>query len=249
MTYEKELQNAGLSEKEAKVYLAALELGPDTAQNIAKRAGINRATTYVQIEELKERGLMSELEKGKKTLYVAEQPDRLLTLLNTFEKELNFKKTEVARILPILSGLFASAGERPKVRFYEGVEGTAAVREEFLKTKSRQTEGFINLDRLFDLFPGYENEFTTKRIAKGLRSLVIYTRKDGPLQGATDSTKLREARFIEYGKLPIEADITIFDNKVSFASYNSKPIAIIIESKEIASTLRGIFHTLWSSLR
>lgn len=39
--YEKELISFGLSEKEAKVYLAALELGAETAQNLSKKAGIN----------------------------------------------------------------------------------------------------------------------------------------------------------------------------------------------------------------
>lgn len=72
--YEKELQNLGLSEKEAKVYTTSLELGPDTVQNIAKESGINRATTYVQIGTLKEKGLISEFEKGKKTYFVAESP-------------------------------------------------------------------------------------------------------------------------------------------------------------------------------
>jgi|SRR3989344_829968 len=68
MLYEKELQALGLSEKEAKVYLAALVLGPDTVQNIAKKAGINRPTAYLQIESLKEKGIISEVEKDKKIL-------------------------------------------------------------------------------------------------------------------------------------------------------------------------------------
>ena len=54
--YEKELQDLGLSEKEAKVYLTALEMGAETAQNIAKKANVNRATTYVQIDSLKAKG-------------------------------------------------------------------------------------------------------------------------------------------------------------------------------------------------
>ena len=92
--YEKELQHLGLSEKEARVYIASLELGADTAQHIAQKATINRATTYVQIEALKKKGLMSEFEKGKKTLYVVESPDRLQSLLRVFEKELDLKKAK-----------------------------------------------------------------------------------------------------------------------------------------------------------
>lgn len=55
---EQQLKQLGFSDKEAKVYMASLELGPDTAQEIAKKAGVNRTTTYVIIEKL--------IKKGKK---------------------------------------------------------------------------------------------------------------------------------------------------------------------------------------
>ena len=48
----KELEHLGLSDKEAKVYLAALEMGPSPVQDISHKAHVNRATTYVMIESL-----------------------------------------------------------------------------------------------------------------------------------------------------------------------------------------------------
>ena len=44
------LEEFGLSEKEAKVYMASLEIGEATADQIAKHSGVNRSTTYVQIQ-------------------------------------------------------------------------------------------------------------------------------------------------------------------------------------------------------
>ena len=61
-----QLEKIGLAEKEAKVFLASLELGSSAAQKIAKKAEINRATTYVIIEKLMKKGLMSSVEKGKR---------------------------------------------------------------------------------------------------------------------------------------------------------------------------------------
>lgn len=43
-TLENKLKELGLADKEARVYLASLELGSDTVQNIAKKSGVNRAT-------------------------------------------------------------------------------------------------------------------------------------------------------------------------------------------------------------
>lgn len=52
-----QLKHIGLSENEAKVYLAMLELGPSPMLEIAAKAGINRPTAYAQLEALKKGGL------------------------------------------------------------------------------------------------------------------------------------------------------------------------------------------------
>lgn len=85
-----QLKQLGLEEKQAKIYLACLELGPDTAQNIAYKASIKRPTTYVILEELIKKGLISITPKQKTTLYVAENPKKILTQIK--QKEAIFKK-------------------------------------------------------------------------------------------------------------------------------------------------------------
>ena len=68
----KELQDLGLSEKEARVYL-----GQTTADKLAKHAKVNRSTTYVQLESLMKVGLMSTHEERKKTVFAPESPELL----------------------------------------------------------------------------------------------------------------------------------------------------------------------------
>lgn len=247
--YEKELQNLGLSEKEAKVYTTSLELGPDTAQNLAKQSGINRATTYVQIESLKEKGLMSEFEKGKKTFYVAESPNRLKNLLGTIEKELELKKSEVTSILPGLISMFEGMGERPKVRFFEGLEGARAMHQDLLTTKDKVTQGFLYLDDLFSSFPDYQKDFTQYRIKKKITSHIIYTQKGGPRTDAVSKKELRTAKFIDHKKFPISATIIIYDDKVAISTYKAAPTGVIIENKHIAETVKAIFYWMWGQLK
>ena len=246
--YEQELKNLGLTEKEAKVYLASLELGPETVQNIAKKAAINRPTAYLQIELLKEKGLMSEFQKGKKTFFVAESPSRLLSLLGSLEKNLEIKKTEAQRIVPMLNEIFAGAGERPKVRFFEGSDGARAMQEDFLAVKSKRIESFTNLNKLFEIFPKHEEDYTKRRVLKGVETLVIYTHKDGPIGNATDPAKLRQAKFASPDKLPMTADISIFDDKVALITYKAKPVGVFIEDKDVADAIRAIFYMIWNSL-
>lgn len=133
-----ELKKLGLSDKEAKVYLASLELGPSPMKDIAKQAHLNRATTYVIIDSLIEKGLASSFSKGKKKYFSAESPDRLLSLLHLKEHEAKEQEREFKRILPELRQVYDTSGERPRVRFFEGKKGIAAIQEDILNTK---TEG------------------------------------------------------------------------------------------------------------
>src|SRR3989344_2941369 len=109
-----QLGKIGLADKEAKVFLASLELGSSAVQEIAKRADINRATTYVIIEKMMKKGLMSSVEKGKKTYFQTEDPKRLLKLLEEQEEGLKRKEEEFKKYLPELETLFNIAQEKPK---------------------------------------------------------------------------------------------------------------------------------------
>lgn len=246
--YQQELENLGLSQKEAKVYVTALELGAETAQNIANKANVNRATTYVQIESLKAKGLISEFEKGKKTFYVAESPHRLHGLLKVFAAELEMRKGDLDRILTPLLDLFAGMGDRPKVRFFEGVEGINLMREDFGKIKGKQIYSIINKDKMQEFSPNMAVNYVNYRVARKIPIKVIYTSQNGPIKGYSDPAVFRQAKFLEYEKFPIMADITIYDDKTVIEGYGSKIIGVIIESQPITQTLKAIFTNLWERL-
>src|SRR4051812_6506264 len=84
----RQIEEFGLSEKEARVYLASLMLGPAGVQRIADQAGIKRVTTYVILESLIHVGLVSQSLRGKKTFFVAEDPVSLQRLLEKKQREI-----------------------------------------------------------------------------------------------------------------------------------------------------------------
>ena len=96
------LKKFGLNEKEAKIYLASLELGYATVQQIANQAEINRATTYVILESLIKKGLATHLTKGKKRYFTAEPPERLNHFLNDQLIKIKRKREKLQKLLPNL---------------------------------------------------------------------------------------------------------------------------------------------------
>jgi len=244
---EQELINLGLSDKEAKTYLATLELGYDTVQNIAKKANINRPTAYVVLDSLRKKGIVTTFEKDKKTYYSAESPDRLVSLLQKQREEIKIKEKEFSKLLPEFKAIFNLSKEKPTVRFFEGKPGLMAMREDFLKTTDKKIEAFYNIDDLNKVFTEEENqEFTVKRSKKNIKTFTIYTSIKGPLKRPQAPG---QRKFIPFDKYPVSSDITIYNNKVAIASLKGKLSGVIIESKEIANTLRSLFYLAFESAK
>jgi len=76
MIKEELLNEAGLSDKEAKAYLAILEMGSSTIKPISARAGIKRTSVYNFIDHLIELGLVSKSILRGRTYYQATSPAR-----------------------------------------------------------------------------------------------------------------------------------------------------------------------------
>ncbi|MBI3255718.1 MAG: hypothetical protein HYZ63_01990 [Candidatus Andersenbacteria bacterium] len=138
MGFIQELKHLGLKDKEASVYLAALQLGPSSVQVIARKAKVVRATTYVILEDLQKKGLMTNYKEGKKTLFSAEPPLQLNRLLEKQAEEITEKKRDFAQVLPELQMLTKAAGGKPSVHYFEGKEGLRVIRQEIISTRSEK---------------------------------------------------------------------------------------------------------------
>ena len=242
----KQLQHLGLSDKEASVYMASLELGSDTVQEIAKRAEVKRANTYAVIEKLMGKGLMSSVEKGKKTLYQVEDPKQLLRLLQEQEEDIKKKEQEFKKHLPELETLFDIAEEKPKVRYFEGKEGLIAIREDYFKAKNKEVLGVFALDEEMKIFSTDERkEAYKRRVKKEIKFKLIYTAEEKSKLKSTLTTK----RFIPRDKFPLSSSFIIYDNKVGIVSLKGKLVGVIIENKEITNTFRSIFNLAWEGAK
>lgn len=241
----KELQDIGLSEKESRVYLAALELGQTTAEKLAKHAKVNRSTTYVQLESLMAKGLVSTHEEDKKTVFAPESPELLKRLLQKQKDEVTTKERDLTSILPALLQQFEGAGERPVVRFYPGKEGITAVREEVFSTKEKQLYVLFSYETsMSKIYTQKEiDEYTDRRNELGIHSKAIYTRQEYFEKAWTDN--ITEVRFIPNIRLTV--DIRIFDDKTALFSLEGAPFALVIESVQVASSMKSIFNFLWQA--
>jgi sugar-specific transcriptional regulator TrmB len=248
---DKILQKLGLSSKEARVYLAALELGAAPVQQIAKKASVNRPTTYVILESLMKKGLATSVERGKKVLFTAEPPEQLERLLAWEQDVIEEKRQDLLKIMPELEAIFNLSENRPKVKFYEGKEGVRAANEDFMKdlVKGDTIDAFTPLDDMINTFPQFLKTQPEQRIQKKIKSRVIYTHKDGPIPRASNRKELREAHFLPRATFPLTGTLSIVkDKKIGIVVYRNNIVAVNIENPGIANMMEAIFELSWKDL-
>jgi sugar-specific transcriptional regulator TrmB len=237
------LQSIGLSEGELAVYLAALELGQAHIQEISRKSGVTRASTYNYLAALQERQLISETKKGKRHVYAAAHPSQLLQLERA-------RIAAVEKLIPQLLAIDNGAHKKPKVTYHEGIAGMEEIYNVMLHDK-QTIYVWEDLDSMFAIMPkGWTTSYPTDRSAKKVPLRTIT--RDTPFARKFVADKnidySRDTRFIaseEFG-----TDIEIFGNKVAlFSLREDSPFGVLIEDAALARTLKLIWENQWHSLK
>ncbi|OGZ96541.1 MAG: hypothetical protein A3I44_05345 [Candidatus Sungbacteria bacterium RIFCSPLOWO2_02_FULL_51_17] len=242
MKIEQILQGLGLNEKQARIYLALLQLGRASAYAIADHAGIKRPTTYVVLGELIEKGLAARVPRMRKQLFIAQSPEEYF---GTIEDRLEIAK----RALPELQALANKNEHKPKVMYFEGVRGIKDVSLYRLKKGEKNIVGFyggqVNLEQdLIDFFDDmsekfWKGDFKTRGIAPYHKTLEEYRERD-PMHGRT----MKVIPATDYSS---RTWIHVGESYVTFSAPQDKQ-AVIIENKDIAKAMRQIFELVWKAL-
>lgn len=235
-----------MSEKEAGVYMAMLELGPASVQDIAKKSGVNRATTYVMLEALKKRGLVTCVERNKKTLFAAESPERILGMIAEELSQVKDKEGSVREIIPSLMALFKAVEDKPRVRYYEGEGGIKSCREAQLELSRscRFCYTYIHFDNNIVAVAKVNEKERLKMSSGRLKVKILYSIDDGvelPLFGPNV-----ELKQLPKHTPPFQGELNVFDNFVLLATAKTKPIGVILESGDFAVLCKSFFELLWN---
>jgi sugar-specific transcriptional regulator TrmB len=242
----KDLEKIGLSANEAKIYLASLSLGDSTAQMIAAKATVTRPTTYIAIESLIQRGLMSSFQKGKKRYFAAGAPTQLAHILQNQKKEILERERVVEDLVSRLKNV-GGASDKPYARVFEGVDGIRAAQEDMLDSDADELlQVFAPVDELHDeptLFGGDLTEKLFKKFKK-VRQLTSDAVKRSAASGKKRAAL--DVRTFPGNHPDLKGEMVIYGDKVGVTSYHEgDPATILIQDKNMAAILRAMFTTLW----
>lgn len=236
------LEQFGLKDKKADVYLATLELGRGTVIEIAKKAGVKRTTCYDILSDLIKDDFVSKILKGKKRLFVVEDPEKI-------QKNLENKEKLFSEILPQLKSIHNIIGTKPKIRFYEGKEGLKNIYSDTLKY-SGEILAFASEDVMRVLGAEWAEDYLAKRVKRDIHVRVVLPKTDYIIDKiiGRDRELLRMSKLIHPEKYPFSIEINIYGHQKVALISSKEEMGLIIEGGEIYKTMKSIFELLWDNL-
>lgn len=235
------ITKTGLSKKEAAIYTALLEHGTMSMSDISKETHINRPALYMLLPKMKKDGLVSAVQKQKRSFYRAESPSRLL----------EHYKTEHAEIAQKLETLITEqeqlSHDKPLIKYFEGDHGVRFVFDDVAHTLPRGSTFYRYSSRTGSNTKAFDNTYYVKaRETKGLNRLVITSEENA----GTKIKKLeRSVKAIpkEFDLFEDNIALVIYGNKTAYIDYASKT-AFIVESEKIAKFQEKLFKLLYKRL-
>jgi len=237
-SYKTILKNLGLNDSEIAIYLTCLQTGPAQPQELVKKSGFSRPATYLAIEQLTVKGLLSSASHGKRKIYAAEPPERLVHYGKTKVNDLNQNVEDLENQIQALK--LMERGDKPVAKYFEGIDGLRSILQDLADTKPAFTEEITNVDVVRKVFQNKDLESVQTKLEK--------MKTPGRALFSGDVKYVRkgvEARLLPKNEFNFEGDILLYADKIAMVSFTDKVIGVVIESPIIAQTYHTIFELAW----
>ncbi len=243
------LVELGLTQSQALVYLALIEHGASTASQLSGYTGETRTNTYALLARLAELGLAEPVQGAKTVTYRAMSPIALTALAAKQREAAQQREQLLNTNLDYLLSHFHAHTEQPGIRIYQG-------REEIKKIYAEQLEDGEPIylvrtpaDKDFYDFD-YMHTLRNKARRAGIpRHMLTPDSPESPQNyQESDKRMLSKRTWLDAGDYTAPVEWDIYGDRVAIISFGQEAMGVVIDSKQIAESLRQLFTLLEETL-
>jgi sugar-specific transcriptional regulator TrmB len=239
------LKEIGLTEHESSVYFTMVSLGPSPVLKIARASEVKRTTIYSVIDSLKEKGLVRVELKGFKSLFVAESPEKLESIL---EQRKNKLKTHLKDFMEI----YNKGGGETLIKIYEGLEATKSIYDGLLRDIKPGEDYLIisDMKKAFGMDKEFFDDLRDRRAKLPIKVRVLIG--DSDAQEGQDFKKYEKnfnmlTKFLPAGT-KLSTNLVITPQRVLIHQLDQPIMAIVIENKSTIKMHQELFEVMWNSI-
>lgn len=238
------LENIGLSETEAKIYISLLEKWTQSISGISSVSWCNRMQIYASIPRLTENKLICETIRWKRKYYFAENPENLENIF--YEKKLIFQNT-----ISLLKSKYEKKQAKPELRTFYTKDAMKHIFYDVVETLNSWDTYYRYSSRKHDNLRWFLSEdYKKKRDMKEIQRMIITSDELKKLKEKWNNKLNREIVSIPklYDLFEDNISKIIYANKVAIIDYDTET-SFIIENKKLADFEKKIFKLLFKYLR
>lgn len=225
----KELEQLGLTEAEAKIFLYLIENGKSTASIISKKVQVNRTTTYDALNRLLAKGFATYVVGANVKHFMPTKPVNIVKYFQEKEKQAEIVSQKLNSLQKEEEELF---------EIFEGKKGIKVILWDILNYK--EYVAFGSSGKFLEVMEHDFIQFQNKKRTLKIKSRILQT---------SISEELKKVAFAQFRVIPNEhrSPITtiIYGNKVAILIWGLTPHAILITSKQVSKQFMIQFELLW----
>lgn len=234
-------------EKIARVYDVLLDRGELAQTEVADVLEVPRTTLYPAFEWLKQRALITAIERGRKTCYVASAPQtwRVVAEDHRTHAEALVRAFEVQ--LPGWISVYEQA-HRPRVRAFEGSAGLRDLRKEAFELGGEVWEYFAVDDALKTQAKIEETKRVqyTSGFERGRSLFVLHD--EGDVLPFFDR-RTWDVRWLPSENAPFSGSLVIIRDRVYIISSQEECLGLVIESPDVTALLKSLYERAWQQAK
>ncbi|MBD3361056.1 MarR family transcriptional regulator [Candidatus Peregrinibacteria bacterium] len=255
--YEK-LKEIGFNEREARIYLELLRIGPQAVSVIAKRIGINRTTTYSILKSLEKKGVVASYRNSNIKYFMANDPNALIGYIDRKCRIFDYQRSQLIAAIPEFRSICGNCSfKKPVVSYFDGREGLKHVMYDALKAKDL-FRSYLPLHKWLEA--GMEEfliEFRNLKILNKkiiLKTIVPDNKKihryfEENYENYMDLTDILYISISDFESI-FENGMNIYNDKVSILHLDKgHEYGVVIQSEQIAEMHKVIFDMAWNGFR
>lgn len=237
-----------LTDKEINLYEKLFYGGVMSASELSKRMGISRTSVYDQVAILKKAGLIVEsLESGIKKFFV-QPPSKIAQLIKSKEEELKTAKNDLLNLEKEYNSKLRIM--MPHIQIYKGRDELQQMIKDVLLYRDITLYSYWSIgDTLETLTSSFFAKYHQERAERNILLKAIWSKDQATTKKViaflNDHIKEKREIRIAPNDKSFSLGYEIYANKVCFISSSKESYGFIVESSELAETMKIQHDTIW----
>ena len=239
------------SDREERIYLAIASLGSTTASLVAKRVKIPRATVYLTLSQLIEKGVVSQEHTRGVTKYCTNKPSSFKRFVSIQKEKLEEKEIAATELSKALENLMPQKkGVSSQIQIYDSKANIESMlydllpewRKSMKENNDMTLWGYQDNDVVSIYKKWHDHLWETMIPGEKIR---LFSNQSDVEKALKHKIKGREIKPLPEGT-EFSSSIWLYGDYIVMGMTRERPyFAIMIKDTLLANNLRAIFKLLW----